>query len=134
MRSNKRHRVPASRITAGSSRAIAKTLGSAGPGAAGLSIRILASLLPSPFESKAIVLWLSICPYAVESTVALIVIVTFPPTGMVPFQLTTPPASLAVPDVAATKTELIRIGTTSTNSSPRLSFCVPGPPLPRMMV
>ncbi len=69
-------------------------------------------------------------------TLALIVIVTEPPLGRLPSQLTLLLArsAAAVPDVALTETKAKPGGRTSTNSGPELSPWISVPLLVSLMV
>src|SRR5690606_7383925 len=99
------------------------TVASAGPVAVGSSVSAVASLLSLPSASKWTLPWLAIDPLASAAIVASMPMVTLPPAGMVPFQVTVPPASAAVPLLAVADTPVTWAGSTSTNSSPALSPC-----------
>ncbi len=73
--------------------------------------------------------WLLIVvPCVPEFTVAVMVIVTLPPSGAsVPSQLTVLPVVAAVPPVAVALTRVRPDGRASVNSCPALSFCAPVP-------
>ena len=57
------------------------------------------------------------------------VIVTEPPAGMEPFQVTVLAAVVATPDVAEAETRVKPAGRVSVNSLPALSSWMPGPAL-----
>ena len=97
-------------------------VGSAAPGSPGSSVRTVASLSPSASASTWAVPWLeTVVPAAAARIVASIPMVTEPPAGMDPFQLTTLPTWPAVPLEAVTAVTASVAGTVSVNSSPELS-------------
>src|SRR5439155_17472243 len=71
-------------------------VGSPAAGVRGLSVTTVVSLVPSPLESYITAPWLVIAEPAVpELTVAVMVIVTVPPAGIGPSQVTVSVATVA---------------------------------------
>ena len=78
----------------------------------------------------------TVVPAAAGRMVAVMVIVTVPPAGIVAFQVTVLVAvvATAVPELAEAETSERVEGSTSSNSFPGLSACVPVPPLASVTV
>jgi hypothetical protein len=101
------------------------------PATPGSSVSAVASLVPFPSLSKEIVPWfVTVDTIGAGRIVAVIVMVTDPLAGKLPFQVTVfvPVLATAVPLVADAETRASFAGRTSVNSLPGLSPCVPVPP------
>src|SRR6266545_1337292 len=114
-----------------------KVVGFAAPATPGSSVCAVDSLVPLPSESKArVALFETVWPPAAGRMVAVMVIVTEPPAGIAPFQVTVLVAvvATAVPLVAVAETSASSGGRTSMSSLPGLSAWAPGPLLLRTIV
>jgi len=95
-----------------------KTVGSDAPPTLGSSVGTVALFTPSLLLSNETVPWLlTVVPWVPLLMVAVMVMVTLPPSGASePSQLTVLPAVAAVPDVAVALTRVSPAGRVSVNS------------------